>query len=357
MKKRMWTKTVRSLAMVLLAALMMVGGMTGSAFAATASLDDTWEGLAYSKTGILYEATTDTVLFEKDADVQRAPASMTKVMTAIIVLEQNPNLEGEFTVDERAVSGAYCSYMEIDRLKAGEVISFEDCMNYMLIPSANEAATALAFEVGGGDFFAFVDMMNEKAKELGCENTEFQDPSGLSPHMTTARDMLKIVKYAMTFDKFREIVGKGQGTVPVSNMRDESFDYYTTNYLAFPDDRYECELTPYIKGVKTGSTTAAGGCFAGCMERDGLVFYSVVMGGERQEYIDGKRGIQGEFLDTINLYRMTDGLTKEDLEAMHGPAVWLIVVIIAVCIIAAAAVFLAVRGKKRHMETGEKKNA
>ena len=124
-----------------------------------------------AQAAILYEATTGTVLYEKNADTQLPPASMTKVMTASLVLEQNPELEGELTVDERAVSHYYCSSMEPMRhLYAGEVISYEDCLNYLLIPSGNEAGTAFAFELAG-DMSAFADQMTAKAKELGCSVT------------------------------------------------------------------------------------------------------------------------------------------------------------------------------------------
>lgn len=265
--------------------------------------------ITHAKAGILYEATTDTVIYEKNKDMQLPPASMTKVMTAILVLEANPELEGELTVDPRAVSSMYCSSMvPLKHLKEGEVISYRDCMRYLLVPSGNEAATAFAFEIAG-DMTDFVDMMNEKAKELGCENTNFEDPTGLSGngHYTTAEDMVKICEYAMSFDRFREAVSYADGEVPPSNARDEGFTYETTNYVKFPDDRYESPYSRYVTGVKTGWTPAAGYCFSGCMEKDGLVFYSVILGGEELPY-DEERIIQGDFLDTIELYGLTDSL-------------------------------------------------
>lgn len=265
--------------------------------------------ISHAKAGILYEATTDTVIYEKNKDMQLPPASMTKVMTAILVLEANPELEGELTVDPRAVSSMYCSSMvPLKHLKEGEVISYRDCMRYMLVPSGNEAATAFAFEIAG-DMTDFVDMMNEKAEELGCENTNFEDPTGLSGngHYTTAEDMVKICEYAMSFDRFREAVSYADGEVPPSNVRDEGFTYETTNYVKFPDDRYESPYSRYVTGVKTGWTPAAGYCFSGCMEKDGLVFYSVILGGEELPY-DEERIIQGDFLDTIELYGLTDSL-------------------------------------------------
>ncbi len=277
----------------------------------------------HSKAAILYEATTDTVFYEKNADMELPPASMTKVMTAVLVLEQNPQLEGTLTVSENAVKHYYCSSMGYPHLKAGEVISYKDCMAYMLIPSANEAATSFAFEIGG-DMETFVQMMNDKVKELGCTNTQFKDPVGLSSsdHYTTPRDMIRICRYAMSFDSFREAVSAASVTVPVSNMRDESYECYTTNYVKFPDDRYESPYSQYVTGVKTGWTPAAGWCFSGCMEKDGLVWYSVVMGGD-EEWYDEERIIQGDFRDTINLYSLTEGVTAEQLKAMHDGAVGL----------------------------------
>ncbi len=264
---------------------------------------------------ILYEATTDTVLLEKEADKQLAPASMTKVMTAILVLEQNPQLEGELTVPEDAVSSKYCGWMDVDRLLAGEVISYQECMQYLLIPSGNEAATTFAFTIGG-TFENFIEMMNAKAKELGCENTNFQEPTGLGGvrHYTSPRDMVKMCQYAMSFPKFREIVKMTSGAVPVSNMRDREFTYKTTNRVMDPRDNplYESPYQPYVVGVKTGYTGDAGYCLSGCMEKDGLVFYSVAMrGGDVQ--IDGQWA-QSDFLATIAMYEYADGFEAK------GPA-------------------------------------
>lgn len=317
------------------------------AFAADAPANE--DQAPHSKAAILYEATTDTVFYEKNADMELPPASMTKVMTAVLVLEQNPQLEGTLTVSENAVKHYYCSSMGYPHLKAGEVISYKDCMAYMLIPSANEAATAFAFEIGG-DMETFVRMMNDKAKELGCTNTQFKDPVGLSSsdHYTSPRDMVKICRYAMSFDSFREAVSADSVTVPVSNMRDESYECYTTNYVKFPDDRYESPYSQYVTGVKTGWTPAAGWCFSGCMEKDGLVWYSVVMGGN-EEWYDEERIIQGDFRDTINLYSLTEGVTAEQLKAMHGAGIpaWLAVAGVVAAVLAVLAIALIVRAARK----------
>ena len=120
----------------------------------------------------------------------------------------------------------------------------------------------------------------------------------------------------MSFDKFRECVSFDSGMVPPSNVRDTGFEYETTNRVKFPDDRYESPYSRYMTGVKTGYTPAAGYCFSGCMERNGLVFYSVAMGGNERDNGDG-RILQGDFADTINLYRLTDGLTAENIRDVY----------------------------------------
>ncbi|MBQ1396491.1 MAG: D-alanyl-D-alanine carboxypeptidase [Eubacterium sp.] len=297
-------------------AAFMIFGTVMSAFADSGDVlplakdtkEDKPEELLFSKSGILYEATTDQVLFEQNADVEAPMASMTKVMTAVVVLDQNPELEGEFTVSGTEGLAKYYSVTDEGALKPGEVISFYECMKDLLIPSANEAADALAVEVGGS-ISGFVDMMNAKAKELGMEHTHYSDPSGLTgvDHYTTPRDMLTLCRYAMTFEKFREIVSQKGGALPTNELRKTPAKYETTDLIMNPpDDRYASPYSPYIKGIKTGSTNAAGYCFSGYMEKDGYVYYSVVMGGKEVQY-DESRKVLGDFIDTIRLYNLTEG--------------------------------------------------
>ena len=329
----------KDIAALLLSLMILL--LPGSAMAESAQEDPTPNTTA----AILYEVTTGTVLYEKNADEQRLPASMTKIMTAILVLDQNPQLEGEFTVSDDAVSPYYCSYMIPQKhLLGGEVISYEDCMRFMLVQSANDAANALAFEIGGS-MKGFTDMMNAKAEELGCESTHFSDPSGLSSykHYTSARDMVKMAEYAMQFEKFRELVLQDGGTIPPSNKRQKGFDYEPVNGMVFPDERCDNPYVQYMKGIKDGWIPQSGYCYTGCMEKDGLVWYSVVFGGE--DIPDGSGGyLQGAYVDTVALYDMTQGLTAEDLKKPN-PAIWITVIVIAAAV-AAACVFVWRRKKK-----------
>ena len=321
---------------------MLILLLPGSAMAESQQEDPTPNTTA----AILYEATTGTVLYEKNADEQLLPASMTKIMTAILVLEQNPQLEGEFTVSDDAVSPYYCSYMIPQKhLLGGEVISYEDCMRFMLVRSANDAANALAFEIGGS-MKGFTNMMNAKAEELGCENTHFSDPSGLLAykHYTSARDMVKIAEYAMQFEKFRELVLQDGGTIPPSNKRQKGFDYEPVNGMVFPDERCANPYVQYMKGIKDGWIPLSGYCYTGCMEKDGLVWYSAVFGGD--DIPDGNGGyLQGAYVDTVALYDMTEGLTAEDLKkSKTGIRITLIAIAAALI---AAGIFLRHRKKRQ----------
>ncbi len=346
-----WKKRLQAAVIVsVLIVFAVVGAQVDAALAETSEKDT--DMAPNCKAAILYEATTDTVLYEKEADLQLPPASMTKVMTAILVLEKNPDLTGNLTVSKDAVRHYYCSYMVPQKhLLEGEVISYEECMKYLLIPSGNEAATAFAFDMCE-NYSDFIQMMNDKAGEIGCENTHFADCIGLASndHYTTPRDMVKILQYAMTFEKFRQCTELNEGEVPASNMRDKGFAYATTNYVAFPDDRYESPYSQYMKGGKTGYTPAAGWCFAGCMEKSGLEFYSVAMGGELLDYSDGERVVQGDFLDTINMYSLTDNLTADNMAEKYpkpskAPYVIIAAVVVA-ALIAAGAVFVKKRRQK-----------
>ncbi len=235
--------------------------------------------LTHAGMALLYEESTDTILYARDEVKKNAPASMTKVMTAMLVLEYDPELSGKTVVPPEALESEYCWWIDDYHLEAGEEVSVLDLMKYLLIASGNEAAVALAFYVAG-DYYAFVDMMNEKAAELDMTETYYADAHGLSSKSAiSARDMLTLSRYAMRNDIFRSIVGMKQGFLPISNMRSRPYRYRTTNRVMDPleDKAYEWPYADEIVGIKTGSTSAAGYNLSCCMETGELTFYSVVM--------------------------------------------------------------------------------
>ena len=266
---------------------------------------------------VLYEDTTDTWLYLKNENVTNAPASMTKVMTATLVLDYDPELKGTTTVSNMALSEKYCYWLDDVHLEEGEECSVDDLMHYLLICSGNEAATTLA-EYVAGDIDTFIGMMNARAKELGMERTRYYDPHGLSDDSrTTCSDMIKLCKFAMeNYPKLVEIVGTKSGAMPMSNKRTKPLRYSTTNRVMNPGGNpfYETGFDQDIIGIKTGSTTVAGLNLSCCMVHDDLKFYSVVMHAKSAKDEYGTE-YSGHHADTATLMKWARSFKKVGTEA------------------------------------------
>lgn len=226
------------------------------------------------------------VLYSKNADERRFPASTTKIMTALITLENVDNLEQTVEVTEEDFEG-----VEFDSSKAGflvgEQVPVIDLLYGLMLPSGNEAANTLARYVGNGSKETFVRMMNDRAKELGCTNTHFVNPNGLHDenHYTTARDLYAIAQQAMTNETFEEIVNTAQKTLHETNKtpeRGKPLKVLTTNMLIFSRNQPE-HYYAYAKGIKTGHTSQAGYCLVSAAEKKGSKLLCVMLGGEKPE--------------------------------------------------------------------------
>ena len=247
-----------------------------------------------AKAAILYEVNTDTILMEQDADMKLFPASTTKLMTALIALEYG-NPDDVVTVTSEAIDGLY-ELGSASYLLNGEQISFMDLMRYLLIGSGNDAANALAIHVSGS-VEGFVDLMNNKAQELGMTNTHFVNPHGLhnEEHYTSARDLLTLTKVVMENEIIADLVAQDELVLPVTNKHDRTTTKYTTNHLLTNKSTGEYYYEGAI-GIKTGTTTPAGLCLvAGCVKGD-YTYYSVVLGCEKME------GRSLQFEETIKLF-------------------------------------------------------
>ncbi len=248
-----------------------------------------------AKGAILYEKSTDTILFEQDADARLYPASTTKLMTAILAMEYG-NPDDVITVPREAVDGLY-ELGSASYLLAGEEIPFMDLLRYMLIASGNDAANAFAYHISGS-IEAFVDLMNAKARELGCTNTHFMNPHGLhdEEHYTSARDLLCIALEAMKNPIIAEIVKQDEVILPVTNKHDRTTTKYSTNYLLSrkANADYYCEDAI---GIKTGTTTPAGLCLVAACVRGDYTYYTVVLGAAKSE--DGQLG---QYTETLKLF-------------------------------------------------------
>jgi len=217
---------------------------------------------AYS--ALLVDYDSGEILYQKNIDQALSPASLTKIMTALIVLEEFP-CDQILTVEETQEIG------QVIGLAAGEQFKVGDLLYALLVMSGNDIASILADAYPGGET-AFVARMNQRAKELGMEKTNFANPHGLddSNHYLTARDLSKLTCYALKNPVFAEIIKRGNGQI--CDLTGESC------YLIEPTN--ELLDFPGILGVKTGWTDQAGGCFVGFWEQDGRRFLSVVLGSD-----------------------------------------------------------------------------
>lgn len=231
-----------------------------------------------AQAAFLYDRTTGTVLLDKNAGERHYPASMTKVMTALVALE-HANLTDEVTVEQ-----ADLDMITVDSsnagLKAGEKTTVENLLACLLLPSANESAYTLARHVAG-DYQSFVNMMNDKAAELGCTGTHFVNPCGLhdDDHYTTAHDMALILTAASQNADFVRISGSATWDLPETNMN-PARTIKNTNLLV------NAESSLHLEGVtcgKTGYTGDAGRCLAAGASKDGLDVVGVVMAAPESE--------------------------------------------------------------------------
>ena len=218
---------------------------------------------------LLLEQETGAVLYEKNADARMAPASVTKVMTLLLILEdlESGKLREDeiITASARAASfGGSCVYLE-----EGERMSAEDMIKCIAVVSANDCAVAMAEHLSGTEAL-FVERMNRRAEELGLSNTHFTNCTGLfddEEHYSSARDIALMSRELMRHAHIRDYT-----TIWMDSIRDGAFELVNTNKLV---TRYEG-----CTGLKTGYTSRAGYCLAATAERDGIGFVAVVMHGE-----------------------------------------------------------------------------
>ena len=202
-----------------------------------------------SGAAILMDAASGQILYEKNAYDKKYPASITKVMTMLVALEKEVDITGTITMSEEAVWGFDRNSSHI-ALDVGEQISIEHCMYAIMLESANEASLALAEHVGGS-IDGFVAMMNQKAEELGCQNSNFVNPNGLfdENHYVCAYDMALITKAAIQYELFRTISSTSTYKIPPTNKQPEERNLWNSNKMLRAN--YEGYYS-YLEGGKTG---------------------------------------------------------------------------------------------------------
>lgn len=247
-----------------------------------------------AQAALLVNMTYDVVYYEQNAHEKVYPASITKVMTALLALEAVE--DGTWTLDTQiTASGETWLGIPSDgstaNIQIGETLTVEQLLYCLMLPSANEAANILA-QAHSGSVSAFVQEMNDRAMELGCTMTHFENPHGIHSdnHYTCCYDLYLIAKEAMNNSTFRTIVSTSEYTVPATNMSEERHIVNTNALLS--SKKYSGYVMEDCIGIKTGSTNAAGYCLLSAAERDGNILISVVMGAETTLDNDGTHRMQ-----------------------------------------------------------------
>lgn len=221
-----------------------------------------------AKSAILIEASTGDIIYKKDEDLKLSPASITKIMTMLLIIEAIENKKVSFydkvTASEHAASmGGSQIWLEV-----GETMTVHDLLKAVAVGSANDASVALAEHIAGSEE-GFVSMMNQRAKELGMKNTNFANACGLDDDnlYTTAKDVAIMSRELISHDVIKQYT-----TIWMDTVRNETVQLVNTNKLV----RFYRGAT----GLKTGTTNGAGCCLSATAKRDGMELIAVIMGAE-----------------------------------------------------------------------------
>lgn len=247
----------------------------------------------YSDSAILMDFKTGTILYSKNSNEKMYPASTTKILTAIIALEEC-NLDDMVTVSKSAISVIPPGYSSANLLES-EQISVKDLVTVFLVHSANDAGYVLAEHISGS-IDEFANLMNKKATEIGCKDTHFTNPSGIHDenHYTTSYDLSLIARYCMLNKNFRNIVSQKSCTINRTNKSDVR-TYKNTNDLINPSSKYYLEE---CVGIKTGYTSQAKNCLISACSKNNLALICVVLGSNQMS-----NGESSRYQDSINLFK------------------------------------------------------
>ena len=272
--------------------------------------NNTVVGNLTAKSAILMEVSTGTVLMEHNPDEKLSPASITKVMTILLTFEALD--KGEITLEDKVTASRNASSKGGSQiwLKEGEVMTVHELLKATVIASANDACTALG-EYIAGDESSFVSMMNERAKELGMDNTSFENCSGLDDtvtnHYSTARDVAIMSCELMKHEKVTEYT-----TIWMDSLRNGDTQLVNTNKLI----RYYDGAT----GLKTGTTSKAGYCVSATAKREGMELVAVVLGSDNssERFEDAKKMLNWGFANYAIFQPEIDKTLITDVNVLYG---------------------------------------
>ena len=267
-------------------------------------------------TPVMYVVDADNpshVFYAREADKQAYPASTTKIMTAILALE-NGNLDDAFMVGQE-IEGTtikFSSYSSLMGLQVGEMVTLRDLVYGLMLVSGNDAGEAIAKHVGG-NVDGFVNLMNQKAASLGMSNTHFTNPHGVQNdnHYTTARDLATLAAYALKNPDFCAIMQTQTYTVPANNVRQTELVLNNSNrLLRAVDGDPMTTVYPYAIGIKTGDTDSAGKCIVAAAEKDGARIICVLLGDSADLY--GGDKVTANLMRFVNAGKIFEYLFEND---------------------------------------------
>ncbi len=261
----------------------------------------------------------ETVLYQKNADKKMFPASLTKIMTAIIAIENCPDLETKVTAPSYIFDDLFTLNVSNADIRHGEEVRMIDLLYALMLRSACEGASIIADYIGEGSISKFVEMMNQKAAELGCENTHFENPHGLhnENQYTTAKDIYKITKYALdNHPIFKEIAYSNSYVMPVTNKHSAERTIYHTNLMMDQRRAGKYYYAP-IKGIKTGTTSESGKNLVSTASQDAYTYLLITMGAP-MEYDNGVSISDNlSFIDAKQLYSWA--FSKWSIQSIVNP--------------------------------------
>lgn len=273
----------------------------------------------YSESGIVMDMDSGAILYAKKIDDQHYPASITKVLTALVALE-NSQMTDRVTFTQDCIDFLEYGDAHIG-MKVGEEISMEDAMYGMLLASANEVSYAIANSVNGG-YDNFIHMMNEKVAELGGTNSHFVNANGLhnDEHYTSARDMALIGSAAFEYEEFRKITGTRQYTIEPTALTNEPRTFQQNHKMLFQGNRNYYE---YCVGGKTGYTDQALTTLVTFAQKDGKNLVAVTLrvhGGGQNSYVDTRAMLDYAFANFTKVPVTKEQVTDENVESVEKGA-------------------------------------
>ena len=229
-----------------------------------------------SSCAVLMQARGGKIIGEINGEQTMYPASMTKIMTAIVAIEELDSLDREITLTDETFAGLYERDATQAGFQPGETVQAIDLLYGVMLPSGAECCIALADDIAGSEE-GFVELMNQKAEKLGMDGTHFCDSTGLHDpdHYSTAKDIAVLLKYAIRNDTFREIIESPYHSTAATNIHPDGITFYSSMFNNLPDPSV---TGGKILGGKTGFTNDAGLCLASFAEIDGTEYILVTAG-------------------------------------------------------------------------------